>query len=106
MRKYNYYTIKSVKIFLDLSKENIYLFSHVNECNSTENRIIKDYFTANKINSVQIRSNLIKRLNIHPIFFPLYKGPTQIIKFETIESFYFFLDNNYVKNKFLPLLIY
>lgn len=106
MRQYNYYAIKSIRQFLNFSNHDIYLFSHVNECNSVENNIINNYLKSNKIEFIQIRSNLVKRLHIYPSFFPLYKGPTQVIKFNTVESFYSFFTNNYVKNKFLPLLVY
>lgn len=106
MRQYNYYIIKSIKQFLNFSNDNIYLFTHVNERDSIRTSIINSYLKMNKIESIQIRFNLIKRLHIHPSFFPLYKGPTQIIKFPTVESFYFFFLNNYLKEKFLPLLVY
>lgn len=106
MRQYKYFLVKSTKEFLSFSKNSIYLFTHVNERNALENSIINSFLKKNNVISLSIRSKLIKRLNLHRYFFPLYQGPTQILKFDDINSFYSFSQSKEIKGKFLPLLVY
>jgi hypothetical protein len=101
-----YFIFEKIFTFFNTQSHNIFLFVHINNITILENNFISSYCFENKIHTLNIKSNLYKKIFKNVNFLNLFSGPTKIFVFENFISFVLFLQNDYILKNFIPLTIF
>lgn len=106
MKQYKYFLIKSIKSFLNFDSSSIYLFVHKNNTDIFQDKLAEEYNKNNNIKHIIVNKNFIRKLSKNNSLFSLCAGPTQILKFDDIKTFYKFSKESHTQKNFIPLSIY
>ena len=106
VRKQKYLNIKKIYKFFDSNKNDIVLFSHINDLDINENFLMRSYCKDHNIKILYIKGNLMKKITVNNYFRNLVTGPTILFSFKDCNSFLSFYNFFHNKQKFVPLSVY
>ena len=105
-KKNKFKEIQKIESVFNKQKNSICMIAHINNMNTMETNILKEYLDTNKINHFSFKLNLLKKYTKNSIFTNLCSGPTKFYFFSDFNSFNTFFENVPISQKILPLSIY
>lgn len=105
-KKNKFKEIKKIESVFNKEKNSICLIAHINNMNTMEINILKEYLDTNKINHFSFKLNLLKKYTKNTVFTNLCSGPTKFYFFSDFNTFNTFFENVPISQKILPLSIY
>lgn len=105
-RKYKYHNINLLYNFFDNKENKLYLFVHLNNISMFENNLLQHYCNEKRIESLSVKSSLIRKIVTNKILLSVFSGPTKIYAFSDLTILLNLFNTIYIKNKLLPLTIF